>query len=191
MFDISSVEVEVKDLDEVYFTFSCLCTSFSNARRIYDYEYKFKEAISDVCKDIILEIDVEGCAAETIIKVIKYLVGIFTNTTMIRLSGKYVTLTKFFDCTVAIKEFDLDNKITVEFDKPKDISDEISSDASSSTEDELLFRNTSEIELENVEFAYYSKERNTHLIAEAKKFKINFYNDKWVQWGGYLYILEF
>lgn len=142
LLDLCEQHVEVSDVDKISFLFNSLSILLKSAKNLYDYQYEFKSEHITTCKSILLNFDVDSdeYTIETVTKVIKYLWESFQEIMMIRLEGPKITLTKFFELVTAIKQFDVDNKIQLEFDKPNDVSDDLNSEDSSSTEEELQFK---------------------------------------------------
>lgn len=53
------------------------------------------------------------------------------------------------------------------------------------------YQNKTSIQLSNIRFAYYSVVKDLTIVVDSQKFKLSFYNDKWVQIGNYVYVLDF
>jgi len=193
MFVMEEIKVEIANLDEIYFKFNCLDTSLMNARTIYDFKYQFKEEIRDFCKELRILFDYESkeYLIDTVKKVLAYFIEMFPNVAKITLEGEEVNLTKFFTLTEYVKSIDEMNKIEMCYDKPKKVEDQLESDDDSYDEYNLQTENSSSIDLANVEFGYYDKTNKKSFLATSKKFKLSFYNDKWVQIGRFIYIFDF
>ena len=67
---------------------------------------------------------------------------------------------------------------------------EIDNDSYIFSED-ILFENSSELNLKDIEFGIFSDDGKTSIVAKAKRFRVQFYNNKWEQMENYLFIKNF
>ena len=141
MFAIDEERIELSNLDEIYFQFRWLSISLLNARTIYDFGYKFKDELTEYCKEINFVFDnfSNEYLIETIKKIVAYFIKQFPLVTKISVEGEHLNLSKFFSLTQHIKEIDEENKIEISFDKPKDVSDQLNSD-NEDDEDDLIYK---------------------------------------------------
>ena len=188
-FECNIESISTQELDKVNFKFNAFSTTLTNAKFIYDYGYRFSDSQCAHCKQILLEYDDSSSEflPETINKIVSYMINMFPNITQMTYLGNQLTLEKFFISTLHIKAIGTSNQIEFYFNKPKAVENAYDSDS----DDESEYTNNTTIDKAQLEFAYFNIATKTTIIADSSEFYLEAYNDKWVQIGDYMFVLEF